>query len=653
MGTLAERLQAEEHRAGIGRVGELQRIQTGEGDRVGHAFGIHADFAHLADHLVGTLQRRAFRHLHAADQVELILRRNKAARHGVEHKARARQQQHVDAEHRAATTQRFADQPFVAVRAAVKETVERTEQPAEQAIDNARRDIFRRMVILQQLRRQRWRQRQRVDGGDHRGNGDGDRELLIELAGDAGEKRHRHEHGAEHQRDSDNRPGNFAHRLMGGRLRREAQRDITLDVLHYHDGVIHHDADRQHQPEQAQGIEREAEQVEYAKGPDHRNRHRQQRNNRGAPGLQKQDHDQHHQGDRFQQRMHHRADGVAHEHGRVVRRGPLHVVREARRQLGHFSAHRVREIDGVGARRLENTDADRVLIVELRAQRIAAGAHLDTRHVAQPHQRAVVRGFQDDIAELLLVFEAARGVDREQKVGLFLQRFSAELTGRHLHVLLLHRRDHVGGGQAARGDLVGIEPDAHRIFACAEDLNLAHARQARQLILHLQRGVVAQVERVVLAVRREHMHYQRQRRRHLLGGDAEAAHILRQACFRLGDAVLHLHLRLIGIGAGAEGDGGHQHAVGTGHRFHIHHIFNAVDRLFQRRRHRVGNHLRVSAGIFGAHLHAGRHHVRVFADRQQRNGDQAGDENQNRQNGGEYRPVDKKAGKVHSGSSLS
>ncbi len=146
----------------------------------------------------------------------------------------------------------------------------------------------------------------------------------------------------------------------------------------------------------------------------------------------------------------------------------------------------------------------------------------------------------------------------------FRQRLRAELAGGDLHVLLPHGADHVGGGQAARGDLVRIQPDAHRVLAGAENLHLADAGQARQLILDLQRGVVAQVQRVVLAVGREQMHHQRQRRGLLLGGDAQAAHVFRQARFGLRHAVLHLHLRLVGIGAGAEGDGGHQHAVGAG-----------------------------------------------------------------------------------------
>ena len=295
----------------------------------------------------------------------------------------------------------------------------------------------------------------------------------------------------------------------------------------------------------------------------------------------------------------------------------MHIFREAGGQLGHFGAYRVRQIDGVSAGGLEDTDPDRILIVELGAQRIATGTHLDARHVAQADQRAILRRFQNDIAKLFFGMQTALGVNGDQEIALLRQRLGAKLSGRHLDVLLLHRRHHIRSRQTAGRDLIGIQPDAHRIFTGAKNLDLADAGQARQLILHFQRGVVAHIQRVVLPVWRKQMHHQGQRRRLLLGGDPQTAYILRQARFGLRDAVLHLNLRLIRVGTRAEGDGGDQHAVGAGDRFHVHHVFNAVDRFLQRRRHGLGNHFRVGAGIFRAHLDARRDDIRIFAHRQQ------------------------------------
>ncbi len=152
---------------------------------------------------------------------------------------------------------------------ALEEAVKRPEQPAKQRINDPRQPVFRRVMIFQQHRRQRRRERQRVNGRDHCRDGDGSGELLVELPGDAREKRHRYKHRAQHQRNGDDRPGDLTHRLMCGGARRQPHLNVTFDVLHHHNGVIHHDTNRQHQPEQAQRIQREAKQIEHAKGTDY------------------------------------------------------------------------------------------------------------------------------------------------------------------------------------------------------------------------------------------------------------------------------------------------------------------------------------------------------------------------------------------------
>ncbi|MNE08600.1 hypothetical protein D3C80_1012530 [compost metagenome] len=266
--------------------------------------------------------------------------------------------------------------------------------------------------------------------------------------------------------------------------RRKPLFDISLNVFHHHDSVIHDDTDSQYQPEQTQGIERKAKQVENAERSHDRYRHRDQRNNRRAPGLQKQNHHQYNQRHRFQQGLHDRVNGVAYENRRIVRRRPLHIFRETRGQFVHFRPHGVRQIDGVRARGLEDTNPDRVFIVELRTQRIAARTHFNPCHIAQAYQRAVLCRFQNNIAKLFFCVQTPLGINGDQEIALFRQRLSAKLPGGNLYVLLLHRRHHIGGRQPARRDFSGIKPDAHRVFAGAKNLNLTHARQTRQLILH-------------------------------------------------------------------------------------------------------------------------------------------------------------------------
>jgi hypothetical protein len=71
--------------------------------------------------------------------------------------------------------------------------------------------------------------------------------------------------------------------------------DIAFDVFHHHDRIVDHDTDGQHKAEQRQRVDREAEAQHDGEGADDRHRHGQQRDHRCAPGLQEDDHHQHHQ----------------------------------------------------------------------------------------------------------------------------------------------------------------------------------------------------------------------------------------------------------------------------------------------------------------------------------------------------------------------
>ena len=101
-------------------------------------------------------------------------------------------------------------------------------------------------------------ERQRIEGGDHRGNGDGDGELAEELARDPAQEGGRHEDREEHQGHGDHRPGHFVHGLVRRLAGRDALFQPALDVLDHHDGVVHDDADRQHQAEEREVIERDS-----------------------------------------------------------------------------------------------------------------------------------------------------------------------------------------------------------------------------------------------------------------------------------------------------------------------------------------------------------------------------------------------------------
>ncbi len=132
-----------------------------------------------------------------------------------------------------------------------EDLVEQPEEPAEAEVQEPgeRVDVF--VALLQQDRAQGRAERQRVEGRDDRGNGDGQGELAEELAGDSRDEHARDEHRGEHQPDGDHRRRDLGHGLVGGGARRHALLDVVLRGLDHHDGVVDHDADGQHQPEQA------------------------------------------------------------------------------------------------------------------------------------------------------------------------------------------------------------------------------------------------------------------------------------------------------------------------------------------------------------------------------------------------------------------
>jgi len=80
-------------------------------------------------------------------------------------------------------------------------------------------------------------------------------ELAEELSGDAADEGAGHEHGTHTRATAMTGPVTSSMALRAA-SRAPAVLEPALDVLHHHAGVIHHDADGQHQPEQRQVVQR-------------------------------------------------------------------------------------------------------------------------------------------------------------------------------------------------------------------------------------------------------------------------------------------------------------------------------------------------------------------------------------------------------------
>jgi hypothetical protein len=142
---------------------------------------------------------------------------------------------------------------------------------------------------------------------------------------------------------------------------------------------------------------------------------------------------------------------------------------------------------------------------EAQVGRVGLGAQLDAADVADPHQRgalAALARLDHDVLELLGLGQPAAHA-HAQVVGLVLVGGRvAERPGRDLQVLLAQRRHHVAGGDLARRQPRGVEPDAHRVLALAEDDDIADARHALDRVAHVGVEVVAHELRAVAVVLR-------------------------------------------------------------------------------------------------------------------------------------------------------
>jgi len=119
---------------------------------------------------------------------------------------------------------------------------------------------------------------ERVERREKHRNRDGDGELLVEPPGDSGDKRCGHEYRRQNQRDADHRAGQFFHGFEGRIPGSQALLDVPLYSLDHHDRVIHHEADRQDETEQREGVDGEAERGEKDECADERDGHCEQRN---------------------------------------------------------------------------------------------------------------------------------------------------------------------------------------------------------------------------------------------------------------------------------------------------------------------------------------------------------------------------------------
>jgi hypothetical protein len=146
----------------------------------------------------------------------------------------------------------------------------------------------------QKQRGKRGAERKRVERGENNGDGNRNRELLIEPARNSGNEGCGHEHSGENERDAYHRAGELFHCFESSVLWSQPLLNVPLHALHHHDGVVHYQTNRQYQTKERKRVDGKTEQGEEYERAHQRNRHGQKRDQRGTPALQEKiDHKDH------------------------------------------------------------------------------------------------------------------------------------------------------------------------------------------------------------------------------------------------------------------------------------------------------------------------------------------------------------------------
>ena len=307
----------------------------------------------------------------------------------------------------------------------------------------------------------------------------------------------------------------------------------------------------------------------------------------------------------------------------------LHGLLDA---LGH--------LHGVGSREHVDVHHRGIPAVDAALGVVRGGFERDAGHVAQADERPVGVGADDDLLEFAHRREAPLGDDRrgdvEVRDGLLAQHAGGRFT-----VLVLEGLLQVLDREPEVGQAVGLHPDLHGVVAAADIRDAAHARYAPQHVQHVERGVVREVDFVELRVVRQQRDGHQAARRLLLHRDAVLHHLRREARFGLFHAVLDLHGRQVGIRRDVEGHRGRETARVGVRRFHVEHPGRTVQLLFNG----CGDGLRYGLGarprVGGRDLHHRGYDLRILVHGKQHQPQKTHDDDDDRKNGREDRPVDK------------
>ncbi len=493
------------------------------------------------------------------------------------------------------------------------------------------------LLVAQQARAHHRRQGQGDDpGNDHRA-GQGEGELLEQGAGEAGEEADRRVDRGEGDGHADHRYSDLPRALQGSLEGRLALLDVAVDVFHHHDCVVHHQADGQDHRQQGQQVDRVAHGLHEEQYADHRQRNGHHRDQYRTERAEEQEH--HHDDDqhRLAEGLHHFIDGGLNEARGVVGDGHLEVGRQLLFQFGHLRPHFLDHVQRVGAGRALDADVDRGNPIERTDRVVAGGAQFDPCDITHQHP-AVAVGLHRDGGEGLGRLEVGGSIDAGD------HQLALHLAGGGEEVVLLHRLVDLAGGDAERGHLHWVQPQAHGEHLVAEDLRLGDTGQGRQLGLDHPRQVVGDLRVVHLLAVEADVHQRRGIRGLLL--QHRVLGVRRQLALHFVGLGQQLGDQAIGIGADPRVDGDGR-IVLPAHRGHVVDAFGAGQALLQRLGDVALDGFRVGSGVERGHRDQRVLHLRILADHQLAEGLHAEQDDQQADHARQDRTTDERIGKSH------
>ncbi len=236
--------------------------------------------------------------------------------------------------------------------------------------------------------------------------------------------------------------------------------------------------------------------------------------------------------------------------------------------------------------------------------------------------------FEDDVFKLPGIIETAYDADDHLEVLFRIGGRLTELAGSDFDVLLSKGVGYVESREAAGGEAIGIEPEAHRVFALAKDDDGTHAGNAFERVGDIDVEIVGDEGGRERVVGRDESGGEDEVAVRLGDGDAGVVDYGGETALHRGDTVLHVDGGDVEIVAGLEGDGDRRCAVVRAGGAHVPHALDAVDGLLEDGGHCRLDVLRVGADVVAGDDNLRRCELRIERDGQRRDNDRAGKNNE-------------------------